>query len=88
MATSHVSILRFSAAKNALKSGSAAASVRQRLEEANTEVKDGQPDMDLAAFLTFHFVVMLDPEEVMTLDREIPGFRDALIAYLIGIDFC
>jgi hypothetical protein len=57
------------------------------IEEANTEVKDGQPDMDLAAFLTFHFVVMLDPEEVMTLDREIPGFRNALIAYLIGIDF-
>jgi hypothetical protein len=53
------------------------------IRRANAEAEDGQPDMDLAEFLTVHLVGMLDEEEIVELDREIPGFRDALNDHLL-----
>ena len=56
------------------------------IARANAEVNDGEEDMDLSEFMTTHFVGLLDPKEVAVFSREIPGFEDALLAHLMGID--
>jgi hypothetical protein len=53
------------------------------IRKANASAEDGQPDMDLAEYLTIHLVDMLDEVEIVELDRDIPGFRDALNTYLL-----
>jgi hypothetical protein len=61
------------------------AALEHFIEAANRDVDDGAEDMDLTEFVTIHFVGLLEPEEVAALNREIPGFEDALTAHLMGI---
>ena len=55
------------------------------LADANRTVDDGENDMDLTEFVTSHFVDLLDPIEIELLDRDVPGFYDAVVYYLSGI---
>jgi hypothetical protein len=55
------------------------------LADANSTVDDGENDMDLTEFVTSHFVDLLDPTEIALLDRDVPGFYDAVVYYLSGI---
>lgn len=55
------------------------------LADANSTVRDGHGDMNLTEFVTFHFVELLDPAEIEMLDREFPGFYDAVIYHLAGV---